>query len=230
MKLVIFGANGPTGQELTRQALAEQHRPTAVTRNPGRFPLHSPLLTIVRADAMDRDSVARAIEGADAVISTLGVPYGRKPITIYSVGITNIIRGMGLHEVRRLVCVTSSTVPKTGARDGALLGRLVLHPLLRHLIGRTLYDDMQRMEDTVRQSSLDWTIIRPGGLFNTEGPTNDYTVSTTRSTEPFTSRADLAAVLLAEAVEPQHLHQIIEITTHSFRPSPLVFVQEAFRR
>jgi uncharacterized protein YbjT (DUF2867 family) len=38
MRLVIFGANGPTGRQLTSQALAAGHEVTAVTRHPDQGP------------------------------------------------------------------------------------------------------------------------------------------------------------------------------------------------
>ncbi len=39
MKVVVFGANGPTGLEVCRQALAAGHHVTAAVRRPNDFPL-----------------------------------------------------------------------------------------------------------------------------------------------------------------------------------------------
>jgi nucleoside-diphosphate-sugar epimerase len=54
MNLVVFGANGPTGQLLTKQALAEGHAVTAVTRHPEAFPLRDARLRVLRGDVFDR--------------------------------------------------------------------------------------------------------------------------------------------------------------------------------
>ena len=87
---------------------------------------------------------------------------------------------------------------------------------------------MQRMENIVQGSSLDWTIVRPGGLFNTDEPTDDYQVGPPRLSGRVTSRADLADTLIREATEPQHSRSIIEVITRSASPSPVNFLKEAF--
>jgi putative NADH-flavin reductase len=108
MNIAVFGAHGPTGQHVTKQALAEGHRVTAVTRHPETFPLQHEHLQVMHADVFDLTAVERAVAGQDAVLSTLGVPFTRKPITVYSQGIAHIVQAMHHHGVRRLVCVSSS--------------------------------------------------------------------------------------------------------------------------
>src|SRR5713226_2278903 len=81
MNIVIFGANGRTGQLLTKQAVAEEYAVTAVTRHPETFPLRNARLQVMGGDVFDLFSVERAVAGQDAVLSTLGVPYSFKPIT-----------------------------------------------------------------------------------------------------------------------------------------------------
>lgn len=229
MNIAVFGANGPTGRLVVRQALAAGHRVTAVTRKPDRYPLSSPNLDVVAADVTDPDGVERVLStGPQAVISTYGVPYSKNEITVYSRGIANITRAMTIHGVERLICVTSTTVGTEKAPGESLVGRKVFLPFLRNVVGRTLYDDMRRMEEIVRSSGLEWTIVRPGGLFDTAEPTDDYEVAPRRLPGRVTSRADLADTLLREATEPRHPRAIVEIITRSDSPSPLAFVKEAF--
>src|SRR4051794_28989840 len=100
MKLVIFGANGQTGKLVTKQALAEGHAVTAVTRHPEAFPLCHERLHVLGGDVYDPKSVEQAVEGQDAVLSTLGVPFTGKPITVYSQGMAHIVQAMkkyGVH-------------------------------------------------------------------------------------------------------------------------------------
>lgn len=228
MKLVVFGANGPTGRQVVRQALDAGHQVAAVTRKPDDYPLQSPALNVVAADVTDRDAVERALLGSGAVISTFGVPYSRKQITVYSRGITNIVRAMKQHGIDRLVCVSSTTVAREEAPGETFAWRKLVVPLLRNVLGRTLYDDMERMEEIVRGTGLDWTIVRPAGLFDAAQPTGDYEVSTRHLRGRFTSRADLAQVLLREATEPRHSRTTIEVVTRSAAPpSPITFLKEA---
>lgn len=228
MDLVVFGANGPTGRRVVSQALAAGHHVTAVTRKPDEYPVTSPSLSIAGADVIDQDAVERAVAGSQAVISTYGVPYSRSQITVYSDGIANIIRAMVANDVNRLVCVSSTTVATEDAPGESLLWRRAIGPFLRKVVGRTLYDDMQRMEEIVKSSDLDWTIVRPGGLFNADEPTDDYEVAPKRLSGRVTSRADLADALIKEVAEPGHPRTIIEVVTRSAQPSPLTFLKEAF--
>jgi putative NADH-flavin reductase len=87
---------------------------------------------------------------------------------------------------------------------------------------------MARMETIVQASDLDWTIVRPAGLFDAATPTDDYEVAPWRLTGRATSRADLAAVLVGEATEPRHPRSIIEVMTRSDLPSARTFLKEAF--
>src|SRR4051812_5318411 len=83
MKIVIFGANGQTGKLLTQQALAAGHTVTAVTRHPETFPIRHEHLQVMHGDVFDLAAVEQAVAGQEAVLSTLGVPFSRQPITVY---------------------------------------------------------------------------------------------------------------------------------------------------
>lgn len=217
MKLVIFGANGPTGRLVTEMAIAEGHAVTAVTRRPASFPLHGSSLQIVGADVVDAYAVDRVVAGQEAVISVLGTPYTKDPVTVYSKGVLNIVQAMLNHGLRRLVCVSSLGVSPEAAPGETLIFRKVVGPFLLKL-GRTVYEDMRRMEEVVRNSGLEWTIIRPAGLFDSTVVTN-YQVATHRMPGRFTSRTDLADALMREAVDNRHVGSAIEIVTTSGTPS-----------
>ncbi|RPE46220.1 putative NADH-flavin reductase [Streptomyces sp. Ag109_O5-1] len=228
MKIVIFGANGPTGRQATRQAIAEGHTVTAVTRRPGEFPLSDPLLRVVGADVHDPSAVARAVAGQDAVISVLGVPYGRSPVTVYSEGITHIAQAMTKHGVRRLVCVSSTVLFGVPAPGETLFFRKVLEPFIARTMGRTVYDDMRRMEEIVRESDHEWTVVRPAGLFDADA-VSDYRVATSRLPGRFTSRADLGNALLREAAGTPHVRDFVDVRTTEGVPSFFAVIRkEAF--
>ena len=222
MNIVVFGANGQTGRLLTKQALAEGHIVTAVTRHPASFPLHHAHLRVMAGDVFDRASVERAVAGQGAVLSTLGVPFTRKPITLYSEGIANITQAMDRYGVRRLVCVSSSAT--NGAHDtgGGFIFDKVLQPLIISTIGHSTYADMRRMESLVRQSDLDWTIVRPSGLFETPTVTR-YQTAEEHIQGRFTSRADLADCMLRQLTSNQYLRKVTAVATFAAQPSMLSF-------
>lgn len=75
--------------------------------------MQAPGLTAAGADVEDATAVARAVASAEAVISTFGVPYDRRSISVHSNGVRNILAAMDEHGTRRLVCVSSTTLANT---------------------------------------------------------------------------------------------------------------------
>jgi putative NADH-flavin reductase len=224
MRIAVFGANGHTGRLLTAQALAEGHDVTAVTRRPEGFPIRQDRLRVLGGDVLEPGTAARAVAGQDAVLSTLGVPFSRDPIDLFSRGTAAIVEAMREHGPRRLVVVSSSaTEPDPVARGGPLFRR-VLQPLFTGVVGRTLYDDLRRMEALVGASGLDWTILRPSGLFETAG----VTAYRTGDGHPpadidgrFTSRADLADAMLRQLDDDRGAGRIVAVSTVDVRPGLL---------
>ena len=225
MRVAIFGANGPTGRLLTGQVLADGHTVAAVTRHPDTFPLHRAGLEIIEADVYDARAVAAAVAGCDAVLSTLGVPYSLKPITLYSVGATHIVGAMQKAGVQRLVVVSSSATEPYRHADGGFLLNYVIQPLLTRTIGRTLYADMRRMEAIVGASGLDWTIMRPSGLFDTATVT-DFELTEDEAPGAYTARVDLAAAMVGQLTDTRFLHKNAAVTTTSLEPNLLRLVRD----
>lgn len=223
MNIVVFGANGATGRRLTNEALAKGHTVTAVTRHPESFPLHHAQLRVMQGDVFDRASVERAVAGQDAVLSTLGVPFSRRPITVYSEGIAHIVRAMDHYGVRRLVCVSSSATDGAHDTGGGFIFDKVLQPLIISTIGQTTYADMRRMESLVKQSDLDWTIVRPSGLFETPTVTR-YQTAEEQIQGQFTSRADLADCMLQQLTSNQYLRKVVAVATFAAHPGMLSFL------
>lgn len=229
MRITVFGANGATGRLLTDQALAAGHEVAAVTRRPADFPVSHPKLRVVEADVHDAAAVDRAIEGAEAVLSTLGVPFTRKPITVYSAGARAIIDAMRRREVGRLVVVSSSATEPHHHADGGFLLNRVMQPLVTATIGKTTYRDMRGMEALVRDSGLDWTIMRPSGLFDAPAVSR-YELHEDQAPGIFTSRADLAASLLEQAGDATFRRKAVAVTTSEGAPTLFQMIRrEAFK-
>jgi putative NADH-flavin reductase len=233
MKIVAFGANGPTGRLLVEHALAAGHEVTAVTRDPARFPvpdtsLKRESLVVVRADVHDADAVSSVVAGQDAVLSALGVPYGRQPITVYSDGATNILAAMRMHGVRRFACVSSSALDPAAGPHGGFFFEKVLQPFVVSVLGRQLYADMRRMESIVTASDTDWTIVRPSGLFDAPA-VSEYDYAERYTPGAFTARADLANVLLRQATDDEFIRKIVAVSTTKGAPTVAqLMAREAF--
>lgn len=211
MRLAIFGANGPVGLVLTRQALDEGHEVTAVTRRASTFPITAAArLTVQQGDVFSRDDVGRAIANKDAVLSTFGVPYTFRPVTVYSKGIANIIAAMKEAGVRRIIAVTSGgTRPGLNWEEGVFFSLV-----LKAFIGKTLYADQREMEATLSATDLDWTIARPARLIDTSAVTS-YRVAEGWMANGLstTSRLDLADFMLKQASSGEYVRKAVAVGT-----------------
>jgi putative NADH-flavin reductase len=192
MKLTVFGATGGIGTQVVRQALDAGHEVVAVVRDPARLDGPSrPELTVVPADVMDPDAIGPAVEGAGAVVSALG-PRRGGPVTVCSDGIRSILRAMDKAAVRRIVVVSAN-----GAfiePTDALINRLIAKPLLQRIL-REGMADTRRMEQEVRASTAEWTLMRPPRLTNRPGR-GRYRTAIDRHVGISISRADVADAIL----------------------------------
>ena len=210
--LLVIGATRGTGRQVMQQALAAGHSVVALTRDPARIDVPHDVpdqrLSVVRGDVLDPASLAPAMVGQDAVISSFGVT-SRRPTTLYSDGMRNIIQAMRATGARRLVAV--SAWPLSGDDGDTLPSRLLLKPLLWALL-RPVYADMATMEDEIRQSGLDWTIVRPPRLTD-KPPTGRYRTAFNRSVRRgYTiSRADLADAIVKLLDDPRAIHAAVGI-------------------
>jgi putative NADH-flavin reductase len=217
MKLTIFGASGATGRRLVEQAIDAGHTVSALTRRPDRMPPRAGL-RVVGGDVADPGAVEATVAGSDAVLSALGVSYSRKPISVYSQGTSNIIAAMHRQGVKRLVVVSSAPLDPAYRASDSLLFTRVLEPLFMRRPGRTTYQDMRRMESLVQASDLDWTIIRSCWLFDAAEVT-DYRLADNSADGMFTSRADLAASMLAQLADDRFIRTAVGVATTAGTPS-----------
>ena len=205
MRILIIGASGGIGLAAVERALADGHEVRAFARGADRIALTDPGLEPVCGDATDPAAVRAALEGVGSVIQALGVAPGLgrtlAPVSLFSESTRVLIPEMERAGVRRLVAVTGF-----GAGDSR--GALSPPECLAHrlLLGRA-YDDKDRQERLIRDSALDWLIVRPTILTNGPGRRR-YAVLR----EPgqwrsgLISRRDVADFLVREATGPR-LHR-----------------------
>ncbi len=107
-----------------------------------------------------------ALHGVAAWSVSLGVPllallFLFRRNTKLSDGTRNIVRAMQQHGVRRLVCQSSLGVGDSRGRLGFLYNFFVIPLFLRNL-----FADKAVQEAIIRESALDWVIVRPTALTN----------------------------------------------------------------
>jgi putative NADH-flavin reductase len=108
MKLTVFGASGGTGKHVVRQALSRGYDVVAVLRRPDALALTDERLIVRQGDVLNADSIVRAIQGSETIISALGAHTQRTPTTVYSAGISNIIAALPAAGASRLVAISAA--------------------------------------------------------------------------------------------------------------------------
>ncbi len=201
MNLVVLGATGGTGRLVVEQALAAGHTVTALVRSPERLTLRNPRLHVIAGQATDPSAVSRALDGADALISTLGGSG-----SLISDSTQAIIDAAPKAGVSRVVVLSSFLVerdrfdPVTRLLTGLAMGSMI--------------KDKSAGEKALRDSDLDWTIVYASGL--TDGPPSGSVVVLTEgrkwSLSHRIARADVAAWLVQAATSPQTNPRSVSIT------------------
>lgn len=163
MKIVVFGANGGSGKQVVERALAAGHEVIAAVRRPEAYEAR-PGVRAVKGDVLDPASIAAAIVGADAVISTFGPANNKEPGTLMSDGVKNLVAACEAAGVQKLVF--ESGLMTSDGRGLSMLGRLGLK-MVGSMYSK-MRDDKRIAEATIRASSLDYVIVRPPNLF--DGP------------------------------------------------------------
>ena len=200
MKIIVFGANGRTGQKVIEEAINKGMEVTAFTRSADSIKIKSDKLSVVIGQATIYEDVKKAIAGHDAVISCIGGP-GSKPSTTITDITNNIVKAMNETGVKRIAQVASAGVHgELKGIIGKIVSWMLKNPLKDH---KGAYEKLQ-------EGKVNYTLARPMSL--TEGAfTGVY-----RETEEGVphgaksiSRADVANFLLKAIEDDKYIKKSI---------------------
>jgi putative NADH-flavin reductase len=203
MKLTIFGSTGGTGRQVVGQALEQGHDVTAFARSPEKLDQKHEKLQVVQGNVLDFPSVERAIHGQDVVLCTLGLPPMDKS-NLRANGTKNIIRAMEKTGVKRFICQSSDGVGDSRDTLPFLMKYLIV-PFMLH----RAFADHEIQENYIKESQLDWIIVRPVAITDGER-TGSYHHGFTADNKTVTnkiSRADTADFMLKQLADNNYLHK-----------------------
>jgi uncharacterized protein YbjT (DUF2867 family) len=187
MRIVIAGGHGKIALHLAQQLQGAGHQVTSLIRNPD----HADDVTVAGGDPvvfdLEKSSAAELAEhlaSADGVVFAAGAGPGStaaRKLTVDRDGATLLIAAAKLAGVSRYVMVSAM-----GADGYDPKSEEIFQVYLRA---------KSEADAALRESGLDWTIVRPGGLTD-DVPTGEITIgeSVDRGTIP---RADVASILVA---------------------------------
>jgi len=160
--ILVFGASGGTGLEVVEQALEAGHQVTAILRKPDAFPIRHEHLRIIKGDVLIPTTYENVFFGMDLVVSCLGSKT-KEATTVYSQGVTNIIRAMKKVEMDRIICLSAGGVEIDP--HASFLRKFMMKNVLQKIF-KYIFADMLQMEQILQESNLNWTVIRPPRLLD----------------------------------------------------------------
>ena len=204
MNILLLGANGRTGREVLVRALSAGDTVTALVRAEGKLAdLSHGRLDVHVGSACDPRVVEALLPGQDVVISTLGPRRPTKAsAAVYSESARAIVDAMQGGGVNRLLATSSALLFPSGRLLDRALRRLV----------PSVVREAGRMEERIRSSSLDWTIVRMGFLTNDATTAYRHAEGASPEGGGSISRAAVACFLLTEARQPAHLRRVVGLS------------------
>jgi uncharacterized protein YbjT (DUF2867 family) len=212
MLLAVSGASGKTGWRVVQEALAQGHQVRALLRPGSAVPPGLEGAELVRLELGDGPTLEKALDGCQALVIATGARPGidlTTPLRVDAWAVGNQIRACEAVGVNRVLLVSS------------LCAGRWCHAL--NLFGLILV--VKRLgERALERSSLDWTIIRPGGLGESESDLEQENVHYSQPDHQQDGRIPrrlVAQVCLEALATPLSQKRIIEITsTPAIESSP----------
>ncbi len=202
MKIIIFGSTGSVGRHIVKQALEQGHQVTAFARKPEVLDIVHNNLTLFSGDVFDPMAVSNAMKDQEAALITLG--SAKLTGDLRSRGTKNVVAAMKQHGVDRLICQT--TLGAGNSIDNLdFLWRYVLFGIILRFVMR----DHNIQEEIVKNSGLNWTIIRPSA-FTDEPASHNYKHGFKAKYRELTlkmPRIEVAEFMLKNLTDSQYLYK-----------------------
>lgn len=157
-KVIIFGANGGIGKHAVKHALDRGYLVTAYLRSPEKLELQHENLTIVKGTIDDYKTMLSAVTGQDAVLWCIGIPMKRNYEKMESLeGHQNLIRAMQEAGVKRLI---DYATPSVSFEKDTKSFITVVPGIMAGILFKKAKQECVAIGDVVRNSGLDWTLVR----------------------------------------------------------------------
>jgi len=202
MNVIIFGSTGTIGKHLIKQSLEKGYQVTAFCRDRKKLSeVNHPNLLKEVGDVFNINDVTKAVKGQDVVITTLGSGKNRKSI-VRSEGTKNIISAMKTNGINRLIY--QSTLGTGDSNNN--LNFFWKHVMFGWFL-KQIFLDHELQEKYVRESNLNWTIIKPAAFTDGEKTENYLHGFSTndKSIKLKISRADVADFILKQITNKSYL-------------------------
>lgn len=155
MTITVFGASGRVGRLVVNLLLEGNYNVIAFVHSSG-YDVSHPNLTVLRGDVHSVKEVTAALQGSQAVISTLG-SWGTPTKDIVSSAMRSIIPAMQQAGISRIITLTGTAARATA--DKPPLMDKILHKIFSWIAPKIQTDGEMHLR-LLEQSDLTWTTLR----------------------------------------------------------------------
>jgi putative NADH-flavin reductase len=163
IKIAVIGGTGKAGKYLVHGLLKKGYSVKLLARNPEKIRAKDPRIEIVKGDVLDYKSVLTLMDDCTALISTLGQRKGEKPV--FGGAADNITDAMKSLKITRYIMVTGLTLDTEQDRKSL---RTRLMSRFMKLSFPAIIADKQKEFALIKDSGLDWTVVRVPLIEQTE--------------------------------------------------------------
>ena len=162
--IAVLGSTGQTGRLIVKYAVQSGLKVRALIRNPAKFPFSHAGLQVVQGDATHYDSITELINGAHTVVSALGPRDRATGFKVCSSAASLLAESMPKAGISRYVAISGASLAAPTDKF-SLRGKFFRVAAL--VLTRTSHDlkalltDKQSEYETLKESSLLWTLVRP---------------------------------------------------------------------
>ena len=205
MKIAITGASGKTGYRIVEEAVKKGIKVKQIVRQNSKVLEDSKNAETLRTSLDNKESLDKALENVDALIIATGARASLDltgPAKVDALGVYRQLQSCKRVGIKRIILVSSLCTGK------------LFHPL--NLFGLILI--WKKIgENFLRNKSFEWTIIRPGGLKETESIESENINYTKEDTQIKGSipRRLVAKCCIDSLNNKQSIYKIIEVTSSS---------------
>ncbi|MBD3385384.1 NAD(P)H-binding protein [candidate division KSB1 bacterium] len=194
MKIAILGSTGFLGKVILKQALERGYRVKTLVRTPDKLGEFKDRVEFIKGSLSDIEKLEQAVSDTDAVVSAVGPPQRHpEPPEFYEKIMQELVGLLEKQNIKRFIH-TGGAVHLGGEREAWSLGRRMLRFFLV-LFGKSILIAKEREWAVLKNSNLDWTLVRPPHIVTGE-PTGQVSADEKNLVKTRVNVEDLANFML----------------------------------
>lgn len=199
--IAVIGGTGKSGKYLVKELISRGYHIRLLHRKPETLSFDSPLVTLVKGDARDREAIINLLNGSAAVISALSQPVGEAPI--FSDAARNIVISMQQHHLSRYIVIAGLNVdvPNDHKSKETQAGT----DWMKATFPKTTAD-RQAEYQVLTESKINWTMVRLPLIIETD-QRGELAVNLTDCPGNKVSATDLAGFLIKQLSDDTFIRQ-----------------------